>query len=909
MHTIKTAAHRLRLEFAIAAAAVFAVALFAHLGSGVTSAQTDYGTTTSTSTMTQSVPAAPTDLSLASTPTSGSVALRWTDNASNEDKFHIERKAAYSATYASLVLLSGQDIVSYVDTSVVPGTLYDYRVRACLTDVGCSQPSTLPAVLVPPLPTSGTESSTTTTGTGNTSTSTGTAQSPSVPAAPTELRLDAPAQPTAVYLKWRDNATNEDKFNIERRASGSSTFTFVQQLVGANIGQFIDTTVSPGTTYEYRVQACLSGAGCSSYAYLSGVTTPTTSTAAATTTNTTVSGTAPHAPAGLTAVPACYSVSLSWGTVTGASGYKVIRNGTLIKTTSNPAYADSGLSMGTTYRYEVRAVNSYGVSSAAAVETRTTTACSTATAATSTTTTTATSGPTTAVQPAVPAAPTELALDAPPTTTYVKLRWRDNASNEDKFVIERRPSGATAFAPLTQISQANLDRFADYSVAAGASYDYRVRACLTGVGCSAYAYLTGVRTPTAPVTTTGTTATTAPKTETTTMLPVKTSTTSQTQIAPFATATTAPKTAELQTAATAYKIQSVSETLGAAQDAVDAARAKLIAVIDDNVARAAAASNLATSSEVLLKVRADLVSKIDSYLDGYYATTTASVDVSGFSKIIAEGLRRIYEAANAERSAPTSMTDVSAALGELSGRLEAESKALSSAGGDLMFKDSNDDGISDFESVHVYGIDPVKPSPVSRMGDRTVKAGEKVLLGYDPKSESLVEVVPEEPAKAKAPVVTVMKVKDVRLTDEKKLVVAGRALPNSIVTIYIYSTPVIVRVKADANGEWTYVLDKELESGEHSIYMASVNNTGKIVAKSGQFSFTKTAEAATLNSMPSAVGMPKEPRMFGDVPLGVLATVAALIVVGTLLVIGMWTRRKDDLDPGAPTGTPTAPQA
>ncbi|WP_051939904.1 extracellular catalytic domain type 1 short-chain-length polyhydroxyalkanoate depolymerase [Phaeacidiphilus oryzae] len=56
------------------------------------------------------------------------------------------------------------------------------------------------------------------------------------------------------------------------------------------------------------------------------------------------------------------SASLSWNAVSGAAGYDVYRNGTLV--TSSPvtatSYTDSGLSGGTTYSYTVAAVDSSG---------------------------------------------------------------------------------------------------------------------------------------------------------------------------------------------------------------------------------------------------------------------------------------------------------------------------------------------------------------------------------------------------------------------------------------------------------------------------------------------------------------------------------------------------------------------
>lgn len=167
----------------------------------------------------------------------------------------------------------------------------------------------------------------------------------------------------------------------------------------------------------------------------------------------------------------------------------------------------------------------------------------------------------------------------------------------------------------------------------------------------------------------------------------------------------------------------------------------------------------------------------------------------------------------------------------------------------LLFKDSNVDGISDYDAVNVYNIDPVKVLPKTSYEGKELNASEKIILGFDPTKEGLVKINHEEPQNSVASEVFTYRVQEVGLTQEKALVIKGTALPNSFITLYIYSTPVIVTVKTDSNGEWQYTLDKELDDGKHTVYTATVNNTGKILAKSQAFPFVKTAEAATLESM------------------------------------------------------------
>jgi subtilisin family serine protease len=55
--------------------------------------------------------------------------LHWRDNSSLEDGYRLERKEAREKNFIE-VALTGPDAVSYADTSVGPGELYTYRVRA-----------------------------------------------------------------------------------------------------------------------------------------------------------------------------------------------------------------------------------------------------------------------------------------------------------------------------------------------------------------------------------------------------------------------------------------------------------------------------------------------------------------------------------------------------------------------------------------------------------------------------------------------------------------------------------------------------------------------------------------------------------------------------------------------------------
>jgi hypothetical protein len=55
-------------------------------------------------------------------------------------------------------------------------------------------------------------------------------------------------------VTWTDSTTGEDGFKIERKSGTSGTFTQIT-TVGANVSSYIDSNVTDGTTYCYRVRA------------------------------------------------------------------------------------------------------------------------------------------------------------------------------------------------------------------------------------------------------------------------------------------------------------------------------------------------------------------------------------------------------------------------------------------------------------------------------------------------------------------------------------------------------------------------------------------------------------------------------------------------------------------------------
>lgn len=117
-----------------------------------------------------------------------------------------------------------------------------------------------------------------------------------------------------------------------------------------------------------------------------------------------------------------------------------------------------------------------------------------------------------------------------------------------------------------------------------------------------------------------------------------------------------------------------------------------------------------------------------------------------------------------------------------------------------------------------------------------------------------------------------------------KISFKGKALPNSFATLYIFSIPIVVTVKTDNDGNWNYTLDKELENGEHKVFVAITDVKGTVVARSNPLPFVKEAFAITVPQIvPDAGSSPsfiEDNYFYGSIIVIVLIVIAIFILLG-----------------------------
>jgi carboxypeptidase T len=203
----------------------------------------DYSNTASAATPAIPVPNPPSNLTATAASTS-QINLAWTDTASNETGYKIERCTGAGCSNFAQIATVGANVTSYSNTGLAASTSYSYRVRATNTAGDSDYSNAATAV---------------------------TQAAPAVPAAPTNLVATVISR-SQINLAWTDNSSNETGFRIQR-CKGSTCTNFTQiASAGANVKSYSNTGLSTNTTYRYRVYA-YNTAGNSAYSNIVAATT------------------------------------------------------------------------------------------------------------------------------------------------------------------------------------------------------------------------------------------------------------------------------------------------------------------------------------------------------------------------------------------------------------------------------------------------------------------------------------------------------------------------------------------------------------------------------------------------------------------------------------------------------------
>jgi fibronectin type 3 domain-containing protein len=338
-------------------------------------------------------PAAPV---IAATPANGSVTVNW-PAITGAVSYTVARSATSGTGYATIGTVKTG--TTFIDGNVVNGVTYYYVVTASngtCSSVNSNQASTAPACTPPVAPTG----------------------------------VSVTAGNGSATLKWSASAAAVS-YSIYRNTTGSDPFTFVNSTSQLT---FTDSNVVNDTKYYYVVRA--SNGSCAS-----GNSTVASVTPACT---------PPLAPTGVTVTSGDKQNALSWTAPTGATQYRVSRNGTATgaftqiaaPTTTN--YTDKPLTNGTAYYYVVAASNGSCWSADSAVA----------------------SGTPECVPPSVPGT-----LTATPGDGQVSLTWAASTGGATTYTIWRKTGATGTYA---SVGTATSTTYIDTLLVNGTTYYYRI---------------------------------------------------------------------------------------------------------------------------------------------------------------------------------------------------------------------------------------------------------------------------------------------------------------------------------------------------------------------------------------------------------------------------------------------------
>lgn len=244
-----------------------------------------------------------------------SVLLTWAAVAGAKD-YEVSRATSSTGKYT---VLGTTTALSYNSTGLTTNATYYYKVRArCVTTTATTfGPYSSSKSAKPVLATVGSLSA-------------------------------VPVSYSSIKVSWRA-VGGATKYEVYRATSSRGSY---KPLTTTSYTYYTNTRVSTGTTYYYKVRAYHLEGNTKVYGAFSSVATAKT-----------VLG----IPGSVKAAPVSYSsIKVTWGAVTGASGYAVYRSTSsagsykLLTTTSYTYYTNTSVNTGTTYYYKVQAYRLVG---------------------------------------------------------------------------------------------------------------------------------------------------------------------------------------------------------------------------------------------------------------------------------------------------------------------------------------------------------------------------------------------------------------------------------------------------------------------------------------------------------------------------------------------------------------------
>ncbi len=242
-------------------------------------------------------------------------------------------------------------------------------------------------------------------------------------------------------------------------------------------------------------------------------------------------------------------------------------------------------------------------------------------------------------------------------------------------------------------------------------------------------------------------------------------------------------------------------------------------------------------------------------------------------------------------------------------------KVFSDRIGTRAFIDSDGDAISDYDEINIYHTNPqdvdtnhngirddaeilAHTNPLSFHATSTGLSGTSTLNTAEGEGVTMENPLVAGSVEPKLLTLADVSVAEVGIgakgtSTAKKLTFSGNAPANSFVTLFIFSNPIVVSVKAGADGSWTYTLDKELPDGAHQVVSALTDAGGRILAKSEPLPFVKVAAAVSVGSE-GLISTQEAPSLFSGSSLYTFIVIMIALVGLAFSIIGFIVHRKRD---------------
>jgi hypothetical protein len=297
---------------------------------------------------------------------------------------------------------------------------------------------------------------------------------------------------------------------------------------------------------------------------------------------------------------------------------------------------------------------------------------------------------------------------------------------------------------------------------------------------------------------------------------------------------------------------------------------------------------------LLASFRSDLDAELQRLATALRLKDPATIDAAKFRLETLK--KKILNSDLAKESSQVLVERIDSYLKEAMSRVEEDvvkvEKVIAERTAQKAVLDSDSDGVSDYDEVNIYSTNPFGADS----DNDGFTDGAEILSGFDP-LDSVSEAAiafesPKETGIVRDDILSVSSIITAQPNEgeeekEPAAIISGKALPNSFVTLYIFSTPIVVTIKTDDDGSWNYRFDKELENGEHQVYVGITDNAGKIVAKSNPFTFVKEAQAFTANTASDEQAPAQEQSFISEYMVYLVLSISVVAIGLVLILLGL----------------------